>query len=126
MTTTKPAQTTSTTSAAVPYAEWTYRNRFGNTVTYSENPGNPYIRLVSLQTGIPAKRLSVSFWSQGAAVFVFRSADRNTDTLDSAYFILSEDMEIFTVSGEQAEAEYSKFSRETAIVLYEMALEHRP
>ena len=124
--TTAPAQSTSTTRAAAAYAEWTYRNKFGNTVTYSENPDNPYIRLVSRQTGISPGRLSASSWSQGAAVFVFRSTDRNADSLDTAYFILAKDMEIFSVTGSDAQAEFSKFSRQTAAALYTMALEHRP
>lgn len=124
--TTAPEQTPSTTSASAGYAEWTYRNKLGSTVTYSENPDNPYIRLVSRQMGIPPDRLSASFWSQGAAVFVFRSADRNTDTLDTAYFILTKDMEVFSLSGSAAQAEFSTFSRQTAVSLYSMALDHRP
>lgn len=120
------AQTPPTTNAAAVYDEWTYRNGFGNTVTYTENPDHPYIRLVSRQTGISPDRLSASFWSQGAAVFVFRSADRNTDTLNTAYFILAKDMEVFTLNGTAAQSEFSKFSRQTAVALYSMALEHRP
>jgi len=124
--TTAPARPSVATTKEVVYNEWTYQNTTGGTVTYTENPDNAYIRLVSQQQGIPANRLSASWWKQGAAVFVFRSTDKNAGTLETAYFVMAEDMEVFAVSGTAAKAEYSKFSRQTAAVLFSMAMEHRP
>lgn len=97
-TTTTPVATTDapalTTTAPAQYKEWSYWSASGYKVTYTENPDNKYIALAAEQLGVPANKLSASYNSKGATVFLFSSSVKSEATLTDCFIIFSEKMTI--------------------------------
>ncbi len=96
-TTAPPANTTvpvTTTTGQVQYKEWSYLSATGDKVTYTENPDNKYIAKAAEQLGVPANKLSASYNSKGATVFLFSSSAKSKETLTDCYIIFSEKMTI--------------------------------
>ena len=82
--TTKAIVTTSkkVESENTPYKEWSYKAALtGDTVTYTENPNDEYIKAASKILNIPPQRLSATKNKKGATIFIFSSSDKSKDTL---------------------------------------------
>ena len=118
-----------TTTEPVQYKEWTYNSvpNFyypkGNLVTYTENPDNQYVTAASEQLGILASRLSASYYSKGATVFVFNSAVKNKAALADCYIIYKDTMKIEENIRKDGAAGGNKA---LADLLYDIAMKNKP